>query len=92
MPSFQDGTSENTTPSVASTEFQCQARRLPRTWAHITQQGGEPIAVLSDTTGALEHDNVIAAHDRQNLLAVLLDLVPLDEIGDLVAELEQTLR
>ncbi len=71
--------------------FDLMARKH-QTWDHITQQGGEPIAVLSDAAGALEHDNVIAAHDRQNLLAVLLDLVPLDEIGELVAELEQTLR
>lgn len=63
-----------------------------RTWESITQQGGEPIAVLSDAARELEDDHVIASHDRQKLLAVLLDLVPIDEIGDLVAELEETLR
>ena len=67
-------------------------KRKHATWEHMTQQGGEPIAVLSESARELEEDNVIASRDRQKILAVLLDLVPLDEIGELVAELEQALR
>ncbi|MCY4612453.1 MAG: hypothetical protein OXB94_02375 [Nitrospira sp.] len=73
-------------------QFYAEMERKHRTWEDITQQGGEPIAVLSTAAEALEDDNVTAAHDRQNVLAVLLDLVPIDEIGELVAELEETLR
>lgn len=73
-------------------QFYAAMERKHRSWESITQQGGEPIAVLSDAAEALEDDGVTAVHDRQNILAVLLDLVPLDEIGELVAELEETLR
>ncbi len=72
-------------------EFYATMERKHRTWEDITQQGGEPIAVLSAAAEGLE-DEVIATPDRQNMLAVLLDLVPIDEIGELVAELEETLR
>ena len=78
--------------NVPIDEFYAAMEHKHRTWEDITQQGGEPIAVLSDAAEALEDDGVIAAHDRQNMLAVLLDLVPTDEIGELVAELEETLR
>ena len=73
-------------------EFHAAMERKHRTWEDLTQQGGEPIAVLSAAAEGLEEDHVIAARDRQNMLAVLLDLVPIDEIGELVAELEETLR
>lgn len=73
-------------------EFYAAMEGKHRAWEDITQQGGEPIAVLSDAAEGLEDDGVIAAPDRQNMLAVLLDLVPIDEIGELVAELEETLR
>ena len=72
-------------------EFFIAMERRHRTWEDITEQGGEPIAVLSAAAEGLE-DDVIATHDRQNMLAVLLDLVPIDEIGELVAELEEKLR
>ncbi len=77
---------------VSIDEFYATMEFKHRTWESITQQGGEPIAVLSDAARGLEDDNVIASRDRQQILAVLLDLVPIDEIGELVAELEQTLR
>ena len=73
-------------------QFYAEMERKHRAWEDIAQQGGEPIAVLSAAAAGLEDDGVIPARDRQNMLAVLLDLVPIDEIGELVAELEQTLR
>ena len=73
-------------------EFYAAMEHKHRTWEDIAQQGGEPIAVLSAAAEGLEDEDVIASHDRQKLLAALLDLVPIDEIGELVAELEETLR
>ncbi len=61
-------------------------------WAHLAQQGGEPIAVLHEAAESLAADGMIASSDEQNMLAVLLDLVPIEEIGVLVAELEYNLR
>ncbi|MCY4132553.1 MAG: hypothetical protein OXF39_07925 [Nitrospira sp.] len=73
-------------------EFYAAMERKHRTWEDITQQGGEPIAVLSAAAEGLVDDDVVPVHGRQSILAVLLDLVPIDEIGELVAELEETLR
>ncbi len=63
-----------------------------QTWEHITRQGGEPIAVLSQAAKDLEADNIISSQDEQKILAVFLDLVPIEEIGELIADLEQSLR
>ena len=73
-------------------QFYAVMERKHRTWEDLAQQGGEPIAILSDAAQGLEGDNVIASRDRQKILAVLLDLVPFDEMGELIAELEETLR
>ncbi len=73
-------------------QFFAVMERTHQTWEQVTRQGGEPIAVLSDAARGLEDDNVIASQDRQKILAVFLDLVPIEEIGELIAELEETLR
>ena len=73
-------------------QFYAVMERKHQTWEHLAQQGGEPIAILSDAAQGLEGDNVIASRDRQKILAVLLDLVPFEEMGGLIAELEETLR
>ena len=61
-------------------------------WERLVQHGGEPIAVLHEAAGSLAADGMPASCNEQNILAVLLDLVPLDEIGTHVAELEYSLR
>ena len=63
-----------------------------QTWEHLVRQGGEPVTVLHDAAGRLAADEIPASSDEQKILAVLLDLVPIEEIGAHVAELEQTLR
>jgi len=67
-------------------------KKKHQTWEQISRHGGEPIAVFSEAAGSLEADNVISSQDEQKLLAVFLDLVPIDEIGARIAELEQRLR
>ena len=73
-------------PSLSAMEQQHQA------WEHLVRHGGEPIAVLHDAAGSLAADGMPASCDTQNILAVLIDLVPLDDIGVQVAELEYQLR
>lgn len=60
-------------------------------WDDITQQGGEPIAVLTEASSALETEGHIPRGKEQQLLVVLLDLVPIEEIGQAAAEIEQGL-
>ncbi len=63
-----------------------------RAWEHLVRQGMEPVAVLHEAAGSLAADEMIASRDERKILAVLLDLVPIEEIGAHVAELEHTLR
>ncbi len=72
-------------------EFSVMAQRH-QTWERLVRDGGEPIAVLQDAAGRLAADEAPASRDEQKLLAVLLDLVPLDEIGACVADMESRLR
>lgn len=60
-------------------------------WDDIAQQGGEPIAILTEVASALESDGMVERGEEQKLLIFLLDLVPIDEIGDAAAEIEQGL-
>ena len=74
-------------------EFYAAMERKHRTWEDIAQQGGEPIAVLSD--GGRGAGGRRRNRDRttgKTCWRFLLDLVPIDEIGEVVAELEETLR
>ena len=60
-------------------------------WNDIAQQGGEPIAVLTEVASALESEGHIPRGKESELLVVLLDLVPIEEIGQAAAEIEQGL-
>ncbi|MDX1411332.1 MAG: hypothetical protein R3351_04180 [Nitrospirales bacterium] len=69
-------------------------RRMPHqheNWEKIVRQGGEPIAVLSEAVSSLEAENIIGSEDGQNLLAVFLDLVPIEEIGEMARGIEEEL-
>lgn len=56
----------------------------------IVQEGGSPIAVFGESAGSLEFSGVIEAGDRQKLLALFIDVIPVDAFGELVAGLELT--
>lgn len=58
-------------------------------WHAITQQGGEPIAILTKVASDLESEGVIPRGEEQKLLVLFLDLVPIEEIGQVAAEIEQ---
>ena len=60
-------------------------------WDDIAQQGGEPIAILTEAAAVMESDGNIPRGEEQKLLVVLLDLVPIEEIGQAAAEIEQGL-
>ena len=54
------------------------------------QEGGSPIAVFGESAGSLEFSGAIEAGDRQKLLALFIDVIPVDACGELVAGLELT--
>ena len=69
-------------------------RRIPQqheTWEKMVRQGGEPIAILSEAVSSLEAENIIGSEDREKLLALLLDLVPIEEVGEIAGQIEEEL-
>jgi len=60
-------------------------------WEEIVKGGGEPIAVFSEVVSSLELDGPIGSEDRQKLLALFLDLVPIEEIGEIAGKIEAEL-
>lgn len=62
-----------------------QRRRL---YENLTREGANPAAVAAEAAGVMEADSLIEPEDRQKLLALLVDLVPADELGEAVEELE----
>ena len=58
------------------------------TWEEITQQGGDPIAVISESSNFLESKGVTRPEDHQKVLGLLADLVPMEEIGEVAERIE----
>ena len=54
----------------------------------IVQEGGSPVAVFGESAAVLEFSGDIDAGHRQNLLALFLDLVPVDAFGELLDGIE----
>ena len=60
------------------------------TYDGVVQEGGTPVMVFTEAAAILESGGAVSSEDRQKILALLLDLVPVDPIGELVAELNLT--
>ena len=56
----------------------------------VVREGGTPVMVSAEAASILESGGAVPSEDRQKILALLLDLVPVDPIGELVAELNLT--
>ena len=54
----------------------------------IVQEGGSPIAVFGESAGSLEFSGAIEMGNREKLLALFIDMIPVDTFGELVAEFE----
>jgi hypothetical protein len=62
-----------------------QRRRL---YESLTREGADPAAVAVEAAGVMETDSLIEPQDRAKLLALLVDMIPADELGQAVEELE----
>ncbi len=69
--------------------FRDMAKRH-QSYQGIVRKGGTPMSVLSETASILESGHVVQAEDRNKVLALLSDLVPVDEFGDLLEEVDLT--
>lgn len=64
-----------------------QRRRL---YESLAREGGNPVAIATEATGFMEAESIIESEDRLKLLALMVDLMPVDELGAAVEELEIT--
>jgi len=62
------------------------ARR--RLYESLSREGGDPAVVAAEAAGLMDMESVIEPEDRPKLLALIVDLVPVDELGQAVEELE----
>lgn len=62
-----------------------QRRRL---YGSLAREGGNPLAIATEAAGFMEAESVIDPEDRLKLLALMVDLVPVDELGVAVEDLE----
>lgn len=56
----------------------------------IVQEGGSPIAVFTETAALAESDGAIRPEDSQKFLALLIDLIPVEAIGETVEGMDLT--
>ncbi len=62
------------------------ARRVA--YDQVVRAGGEPVSVFGEAAAILETNKVIDARDRNNILALLIDLVPVDSYGDVLEDID----
>ena len=56
----------------------------------IIQEGGSPISVFGESAQSLEFEGAVEAGQHQKLLALFIDVVPVDTFGELLDSLELT--
>lgn len=65
-----------------------EAESRRHVYDRISREGGSPVAVFTETVEILESAWVIRTEDRQKLLALLLDTIPVEDIGEMVESLD----
>lgn len=63
-----------------------QERHL--TYDEIIKEGGAPVAVATEAASIMEQTGAIRAEDRQRALALLIDQIPVDELGELAENIK----
>lgn len=54
----------------------------------VVKEGGTPVAVATEAAAIMEQSGAIGAEDRQKALALLIDQIPVDELGELAQNIE----
>ena len=52
------------------------------------REGADPSTVAAEAAGVMESDSLVQPEDHPKLLALIVDLVPADELGEAVEELK----
>ena len=89
MQRLHDGwSSELGLPPDESADYAPELAQRRRLYESLTREGAGPSAVAAEAAGVIEAESLIEPEDRPKLLALLVDLVPADELGEAVEELE----
>ena len=60
------------------------------TYDEIIKEGGTPVAVATEAAAIMEQTGAIRTEDRQRALALLIDEIPVDELGELAQNIKLT--
>jgi hypothetical protein len=80
-----------TTLGLQRQELDSFMTELKQRWASyqkIVREGGSPIAVATELCAQLESVGLVRDEDRQKLLALLIDSIPVHELGEIAAEMQ----
>lgn len=61
-----------------------------RVYARMIGGGGTPVDVFGEAASLMELNQMVSAEDRMKVLALFLDLIPVDAFGDLLEDVELT--
>ncbi|MFQ5932264.1 MAG: hypothetical protein ACE5MM_07640 [Nitrospiraceae bacterium] len=56
----------------------------------IMKEGGQPVSIFSETAAILESARLVRPSERQKVLALFVDLVPVEQVGAAVEEIDLT--
>ena len=69
-------------------DFQTAVEERRRHYAAVMNDGGTTLSVLTETVMMLESERAVNEEDRRKLLALLLDVIPVEEIGGAIDDIE----
>ncbi len=77
-------------PQQTLDSYPAELAQRQRFYGSLAREGGNPVAIATEAAGLLETESLIEPEDRLKLLALMVDLVPVDELGEAVEGLEIT--
>lgn len=75
-------------PPETLVEYPAELARRRLLYESLTREGADPPAVAAEAAGVMEAESLVDSEDRPKLLALLVDLVPADELGQAVEEMD----
>lgn len=69
-------------------EFFREAEARRAAYDRIMREGASPMMIATEASGVCVEVGAVAPEDRTKALALLVDLIPVDEIGELIADLD----
>lgn len=65
-----------------------EAEERRKVYDQVTQEGASPVIVATETAAILVSDAAVPPEDRQKVLALIIDLMPVDHFGELAEDIK----